>query len=256
MSKAKAVETALVNTDFYNSLPFWNELSQAEQKTVVHGTEKFKHGFQQAIQSRLEMAEGLYEASMPLKEKGYWVKYLQSLKQNWRTSYRWWNRFSELKEDGLPQAVIDRAKVRHIDLIDGEYVAPMKQLPAPSVNDADDPTVDAYLDKVVEMRTTQKSARRTRRRAVDPHQASVRAWRAVISQWDALAGHSTAKARAAWVVRLIGAIMTKTGLPAQRFEPEAIPGDYEPKVGYPAGRPRKALSQRKKRVRQAVPIGT
>jgi hypothetical protein len=213
---------------FLRGSPFWGELSQTEQKTVKEGTEEAAAAHRRMRQSRLEVAWGLSKVYTVLGAKGHWTKYLHTLEHSQRSSYRWFNRLNDL---ALPAPVVEGAIAQGVDLIHGSYAAPLKRLHPPKK--LDEKAVAGYLEELQDLR--EKYQNKTVETVVEPAEAELKAWRAVVRQWTALKGTR----RSQWALRLIGRLMAEMGLPAQRIEPEAVPEDFRPKPGYPAGRPRK-----------------
>lgn len=232
----KVTNGTLVPSDFYEALPFWGELSQTEQKTVKEGTEEAAAAHRRMRQSRLEVAWGLSKVYAVLGAKGHWTKYLHTLEHSQRSSYRWFNRLNDL---ALPAPVVEGAIAQGVDLIHSSYIEPLKQLPPPKNLGAG--SVESYLKKIEDLRQEElKVTEAGRRNPVrrDMEGAEKTAWRAVIHQWNALKG-TRAQQRASWAIRLIGRLMAEMGIPAQKIDPEAVPEEFRPKPGYPAGRPRK-----------------
>ena len=230
MTKSTTI-TQKVPDEFFENLPFWNDLSKDRQKTVITGTNRIHSAVGAALQLRTEAARAAAEVREALLDGGYWQKYLQSLTQSMRSAYRWLDRLDKL---ALPPAVLDAAAERGIDVVDGRYFNVIRDLPPPKTLEGE--AVDKYFHKVtVTVRDRRSKAKRDR---PDPARAELQAWRAVINRAQAA---PAGRARTSWAVRLIGKLMAEFGLPAQRFEPEAVPDMFRAKVGYPKGRPRKAV---------------
>jgi hypothetical protein len=228
----KVTNGTIVPSEFYASLPFWGDLSQSEQKTVREGTEGAVAAHKRMRQSRMEVAFHLQKVYEVLEGRGYFTKYLHTLEHSQRSSYRWLNRLNDL---ALPGAVVEGAITHGVDLLHASYAEPLKQLPPPKR--LDEGAVASYLQKVQDLRAENRDEPTRRARRV-PDLAEKLAWRSVIREWNALKG-TKGPQRASWAIRLIGRLMAEMGLPAQRFEPEAVPEEFRPKPGYPAGRPRK-----------------
>lgn len=220
-----------ISPEFFENLPFWKDLPKDRQRTVISGTNRIHNAVGGVIQLRTEAARAAAEVRDALLDGGYWQKYLQSLTQSMRSAYRWLDRLDKL---ALPAAVLDAAAERGIDVVDGRYFNAIKELPPPKALEGE--AVDRYFQKVtVTVRDRRSKAKRAR---PDPERAELMAWRAVVNRAGAAAA---GRARTNWVVRLIGKLMAEFGLPAQRFEPEAVPEVFRAKVGYPKGRPRKTV---------------
>lgn len=222
--------TTLVPSDFFKGLPFWNELSQSEQKTVQNETVAFAGAVHRMRQSRLEAAYHLQKVKNVLLAKGHFNKYVQSLAQSGRSSYRWLNRVTELS---LPAAVIEAAIDKGVDLVQSSYVQAIKQLPPPKAladATASDPKVAHYLERVEAARADVAPAVSQ----LTPSESERTAWRAVMREFKRVPSRS----RGAWGLRLLARLMGGMSIPTQRIEQEAVPGDFKPKAGYPKGRPR------------------
>lgn len=227
----ESLTPTLVPSDFFDSLAFWSELSAGEQKTLKTETLEFMDEMKTMRQSRTRAVVHLMKVRDLLLPKGHWVRYMQSLAHSSRSSYRWLNRANELE---LPAPVLEAAADRGIDLIHASYLNPLKQLPPPKTfADADpgDPKVGHYLDRVEALRGQEGPAATL----LTSEDGEKRAWRAVIREWERVGS----RGRSAWGLRLIGRLMHRMSLPAQRVEPEAPPADFKPVAGYPKGKPRK-----------------
>lgn len=230
MPKNSAITTK-VPDDFFTGLSFWGELSKDQQKTVIQGTNRIHEAVLGALRLRAEAAREAATVREVLRGGGHWQKYVHSLGQSMRSTYRWLGRLDQL---GLPPAVLDRAAARGIDVIDGRYFTAIKALPPPKQTDGNH--LDGYLDRVAETAASRKAPELT------ASQAEIAAFRSVLNKSRRVGG----KARTAWFLRLVGKLMAELGVPAQRIEPEAVPEGFKGAVGWPKGRPRvghKALQE-------------
>lgn len=221
----------LVPDHFFASLPFWNELERAEQHGVKLETKEFLKARIGVDISRFKMAEALFNLQKLLEGKGLFVKYVESdaLRFSYRTAYRYIEVYKKAV-NRLSAATLRRAAAKGMELIGyqaerpfGDYTESIKLLPPPS----DESKVDDWLDELEEKR---KSLPRRAKRTVAP-EASLKI--AFASVYRRFKGLPTGKTRVAWSQRLIGLLMAEMGLPAQRFEPEAVPEGFRPKVGRP-----------------------
>ena len=229
MANTKLVKTGTIvpSTDIKqmcSQMEFWGELTQDEQKAVLVETQGLYDDLAGMKQLRMSAARHVLKLhSLLVGEEGkrsYFVRFMQSLDQSVRSSYRWMNILVDLN---LPEPVLDAAEKRGVDLIQASYVQAIRQLPAPKTVDP-----DTYLDKVLKERARMaQDGLEGAGRSLDPSVAEREAWRAVVGRYKRVAP----RARRDWGVRLIGRLMAALGLPAQRFEPEAVPDDFTPKRG-------------------------
>lgn len=225
----------LVTRDFFTALPFWDKLEKTEQRTVKAETEGLAEAHAGQVVSRMKMGEHLRNLQIVLEGKGLFVKYLETLHFSYRTAYRYIEAFKAVKGQ-LPDTTLQLAAARGMDLVGyqadrpfGPYTEPIKMLPPPS-SAAD---VPAWLDKIEEKR--KMLPRKPRRAKVAAPDISLRmAFASVYRRFKQLPG---GRSRVAWSQRLIGLLMAEMGLPAQRFEPEAVPEGFRPKVGRPKRKP-------------------
>lgn len=236
-----AGSSTLVPYDFFEALPFWNELKKDEQNQLVSETQGLRGAAVKLIENRLAMGLHLYNIRGLLEGSGNWTKFMHNLRFSVKTAQRLISRY-EVAREQLAPAILEAAAARGIDLLErstpeaplGPYTEGIKALPAPAADGAHGAQkVQEWLDKVVELRS--KPLRRRQRRR-DPLVLQRNAWRATVAAWRAVPGGKT---RQTWAVQLLARLMAEMGLPAQKIEPEAVPTDFRPAVGYPKGRPRK-----------------
>jgi hypothetical protein len=179
----------------------------------------------------MRMGEHLQNLQMVLEGKGLFVKYLETLHFSYRTAYRYIEAYKAVK-DQVPETVLQLAAARGMDLVGyqadrpfGPYTEAIKALPPP----AEAEKVPEWLDGLEEKR--KELPKRARNHKPAPAEASLRmAFASVYSRFKSL---PNGKGRVAWSKRLIGLLMAEFGLPAQHFEPEAVPDGFRPKVGRP-----------------------
>jgi hypothetical protein len=149
-------------------------------------------------------------------KRSYFVRFMQSLDQSVRSSYRWMNTLVDLN---LPEPVLDAAEKRGVDLIQASYVQAVKQLPAPKTVDP-----DTYIDKVLKERARMaQDEPEGANRYSDPVQTEREAYRAIVGRYKRIPPRS----RKDWGLRLLSRVMWALGLPGQRVDPEPAPEDFQ-----------------------------
>jgi hypothetical protein len=220
-----------VTKDFFTALPFWDKLEKMEQRTVKAETEGLAEAHAGQVVSRMRMGEHLQNLQMVLEGKGLFVKYLETLHFSYRTAYRYIEAYKAVK-DQVPetssswrlQGVWIWSDTRRTGR-SGPIRRPSRPLPPP----AEAEKVPEWLDGLEEKR--KELPKRARNHKPAPAEASLRmAFASVYSRFKSL---PNGKGRVAWSKRLIGLLMAEFGLPAQHFEPEAVPEGFRPKVGRP-----------------------
>jgi hypothetical protein len=227
----------LVTKDFFTALPFWDKLEKMEQRTVKAETEGLAEAHAGQVVSRMRMGEHLQNLQVVLEGKGLFVKYLDTLHFSYRTAYRYIEAYKAVK-DQVPENVLQLAAARGMDLVGyqadrpfGPYTEAIKALPPPAEADK----VPEWLDGLEEKR--KELPRRARNHKSLPAETSLRvAFASVCRPLERLSAHSGPKGRSGRVEvvkRLISMMMAEFGIPAQNFQPEAVPEGFRPKVGRP-----------------------
>jgi hypothetical protein len=210
-----------------SQMEFWGELTQETQRKVLTETQGLYDDL--AGIKQLKMSAGRHVRNLHKElvgdgdKRSYFIRFMQSLDQSVRSSYRWMNILVDLN---LPEPVLDAAERRGVDLIQASYVRAVKALPPPPKTiDADG--AEKYLDRAIKQR--EKLVDADEGGPVDTTQIEREAWKAVVKRYEKI----PSRARRDWVSRLFGHIMAACNLPAQRFEPEAVPEGFGAK---PRGR--------------------
>lgn len=209
MKSAEAITPRL------DGLKGWNKLEHHEQQVVREETKAVMEARRTEEESVLEVGKHLTELRKILEPKGMFLAHIAThFEMSRATAYRYMDRYTTASKK-IPKPVLEIVMRRGYR---PEQMKLLEDNPAPKTSDP--VTIRKHLDKIERMPREVKPEPPITQHSPDTFLKECINF--VTNRYEKLPRNS--RTRTAWVISLIGMLMTKFGWgSAQTFEPMAIP---------------------------------